>query len=104
MIRKDERPVRSQSSRFLEVETVPKRRPRPWIFAGLIVLSVAGSRTAQACPNCKEALSLQPEDAARMSSGFNWSVMFMLAVPASILSTGALMVHRAVKKGVFPEI
>ena len=76
-------------------------RLRSWMFAATICL--VGNIPAIGCPNCKEAVSLQPEDAARMSSGYNWSVMFMLAVPASMFSTGAMMVHRAAKKGLFPE-
>ena len=68
---------------------------------GLATFAVS---TARACPNCKEALSLQPEEAARMSSGFNWSVLFMLSVPASLLGTGAFAVRRAVRKGILPEM
>ncbi len=39
-----------------------------------------------------------------MADGFNWSVMFMLIVPFSLMGTGALMVRQAVKKGAFPEL
>jgi hypothetical protein len=39
-----------------------------------------------------------------MANGYNWSVLFMLAVPFSLLGTGALVVHRAVKRGVLPEM
>jgi hypothetical protein len=57
-----------------------------------------------ACPNCKEAVSLQGDEVSNMSSGYNWSVLFMLAVPFSMLGTGALMVRRAVKRGMLPEM
>ena len=57
-----------------------------------------------ACPNCKEAVSSQPDDVANTASGFNWSIMLMLGVPATLLGTGAFMVHRAVKNGTLPEM
>ncbi len=61
------------------------------------------SRTL-ACPNCKEAVSASEGQVANMSSGYNWSVVFMLVVPFSMLGTGALAVRRAVKRGVLPEM
>ena len=39
-----------------------------------------------------------------MSRGYNWSVVFMLVVPFSMLGTGAFMVHRAAKRGTLPEL
>ena len=59
---------------------------------------------AWACPNCKEAVSLQPAEASRMSDGYNWSVMFMLVVPFSMIGTGGMLVHRAARKGLLPEL
>jgi hypothetical protein len=74
------------------------------VLAIAFLLWVQGARNATACPNCKEAVSATSSEAANMSDGFNWSVLFMLSVPFSLVGTGALMVHRAVKKGVFPEL
>jgi hypothetical protein len=71
------------------------------LAAGLLFASSPG---AYACPNCKEAVSASEGQVASMSSGYNWSVLFMLAVPFSMLGTGAFMVRRAVKRGVFPEM
>jgi hypothetical protein len=59
---------------------------------------------ASACPNCKEAVSLQEGEVANVASGYNWSVAFMLAVPFSMMGTGAFMVRRAVKRGLLPEM
>jgi hypothetical protein len=73
-----------------------------WLFAAILVLSSAAP--AWACPNCKEAVSLQPADASRMAEGYNWSVMFMLVVPFSMIGTGAMLVHRAARKGLLPEM
>lgn len=69
-----------------------------------LMLLVFSVREAAACPNCKEAVSATPSEAASLADGFNWSVLFMLTVPFSLLGTGALMVRRAVKNGAFPEL
>jgi hypothetical protein len=77
---------------------------------GLLALAVAivilgvDTSDARACPNCKEAVSLSSEEASNMSSGYNWSVAFMLAVPFSMLGTGAFMIRRAVRLGALPEM
>ena len=63
-----------------------------------------GANRVLACPNCKEAVSLDAGEVSQLSSGYNWSVVFMLVVPFSMMGTGAFMVHRAVRKGTFPEI
>jgi hypothetical protein len=79
---------------------------RPGRLMGIAIVVLAmihGSDRASACPNCKEAVSLQSGDAENLSSGYNWSVMFMLVVPFSMFGTGAFMVHRAVKRGSLPE-
>ena len=59
---------------------------------------------ARACPNCKEAVSLQSGEATNLASGYNWSVLFMIAVPFSMMGTGALAIRHAVKRGAFPEL
>ena len=79
---------------------------RAWLRgsgAAAIILA-ATAATASACPNCKEAVTLDAGEVANMASGYNWSVAFMLAVPFSMLGTGAFMVRRAVKNGVLPEM
>jgi hypothetical protein len=59
---------------------------------------------AAACPNCKEAVSLDAGEVAQMASGYNWSVTFMLVVPFSMLGTGVFFVRRAVRQGTLPEM
>jgi hypothetical protein len=77
---------------------------------GLLTIAIAlvamlqADRVAWGCPNCKEAVSLQDGEAANLSNGYNWSVMFMLVVPFSMMGTGAFVVHRAVKRGSLPEM
>jgi hypothetical protein len=63
-----------------------------------------GARSAHACPNCKEAVSLQSGEAVNLANGYNWSVLFMLVVPFSMMGTGALAIRRAVKRGSLPEM
>ena len=47
---------------------------------------------------------MQPNEVAGMKNGYNWSVLFMMAMPFTLLGTGALMVARAVKQGTLPEM
>ena len=77
-------------------------KSRSWLFASLLSLLLCVDLSA--CPSCKEAVSAQSGDAARMAEGYNWSVLFMLTVPFSMFGMGAMMVHRAVKKGLLPEL
>ena len=72
-----------------------------WL-ALILVLAWAGD--ALACPNCKEAVTSSEGQVASASMGYNWSVVFMLCVPFSMLGAGMVMVRRAVKRGVFPEM
>jgi hypothetical protein len=68
------------------------------------VLLIGATESVRACPNCKEAVSAQPSEVAGMAQGYNWSVLFMLAVPATLLGTGSLMVVRASRRGTLPEL
>lgn len=79
------------------------------VAAILLTLSLAGS--VSACPNCKEAVDMQDTMAGQMGEpttftkyGYNWSVLFMMAMPFTLLGTGAFFVARAVKKGTLPEL
>ena len=63
----------------------------------VFALGLAGQ--ASACPNCKEAVAAQPEEVAQMKNGYNYSVLFMMAMPFSLLGVGSFMVARAVKRG-----
>jgi hypothetical protein len=72
------------------------------LLAAVVTLLLASP--VSACPNCKEAVSAQPEDVANMAKGYNWSIMLMLSVPMTLLGTGAFMVRRAIKLGTLPEM
>jgi hypothetical protein len=77
----------------------------PWRSLALAaVLAVLPVDSLRACPNCKEAVSAQPEEVSRMASGYNWSILLMLSMPLGLLGTGAFMVRRAVVNGTMPEL
>jgi hypothetical protein len=80
----------------------PIRRTLAWLLPLVLVTALAGE--AIACPNCKEAVSAQPADQAGMAQGYNWSVLFMLGVPFTLLGTGTFMVVRAARNGSLPEL
>lgn len=69
----------------------------------VLIVSTGASR-ALACPNCKEAVTSSEGEVASTSIGYNWSVVFMLTVPFSMLGTGVVLVHRAAKRGLLPEM
>ena len=73
------------------------------IALGLLIVAATADQ-AWACPNCKEAVSASEQEVASSSEGYNWSVVFMLCVPFSMLGTGMLIVRRAVKRGMLPEM
>ena len=70
----------------------------------VITLGLFAPAAALACPNCKEAVSLGSGEAANAASGYNWSVLFMIAVPFSMVGTGALAIRRAARRGSLPEL
>jgi hypothetical protein len=77
------------------------------VFVGIalaLMIGAGGVRQARACPNCKEAVTASEGETAAASVGYNWSVVFMLCVPFSMLGTGMLIVRRAVKRGLLPEM
>ena len=69
-----------------------------------LVLVAGMTGEASACPNCKEAVAAQPEEVADMKQGYNYSVLFMMAMPFSLLGVGSFLVARAVKRGALPEM
>jgi hypothetical protein len=73
----------------------------PLVLVALLVL-LAGD--ASACPNCKEALANQTGDAARLKDGYFFSILLMIAMPFTLLGTGAFVVARAIRKGALPPM
>jgi hypothetical protein len=81
-----------------------KRIARRALTALVVAVAATTAGEARACPNCKEAVTASEGEVSSMAEGYNWSVLFMLTVPFSMLGTGAFMVHRAVKRGYLPEL
>jgi uncharacterized protein YceK len=76
-----------------------------WLLTLAIASGCSSFATmAVACPNCKEAVAAQPGEGSTAADGYNWSILFMLAVPFSMLGAGTVLVRRAVKQGAFPEL
>ena len=80
----------------------PRNRLRMVLLAG--VLAAAPAATASACPNCKEAVASQPEQAGRVASGYSKSIMLMMATPFVLVGTGAVVVVRVARKGGIPQL
>ena len=73
------------------------------MLAGLMVFGAAGP--ARACPSCKEAMASQaPSEAARLRSGYFYSIVLMVAMPITLTGVGFYCVRRAVKSGGIPEL
>lgn len=71
------------------------------VLALMLVVGTAG--LANACPNCKEAMATQTGEAAKLKDGYYYSILIMMAMPFSLLGTGAFFVVRAIKRGDLPE-
>ena len=61
-----------------------------WILS-LALISLVMAQTGHACPNCKGAVAANGDS---MALGFAWSIALMLAMPAMIVSTWAVVLFR----------
>ncbi len=78
---------------------------RRWIRRLAILWMLGLAAEASACPNCKEAVANQGgAEAQRLADGYSYSILMMIAMPFTLLGTGAFLVARAVKRGVLPEM
>ena len=64
---------------------------KTYVFS-ISALCVLSSELAEACPLCKEALTLG------MAKGFYWSILLMLSVPAAVVAVIAGAVWRSGQK------
>ena len=71
------------------------RRYRTGLLAAL--LAVAPLADATACPNCKGAVASQ--ETQDVADGYNRSILLMMAMPFTLLGTGAFFVVRAARRG-----
>ena len=70
----------------------------------LLGFALIAPSPALACPNCKEAVANQDDDAMRLANGYSWSILVMMAMPFTLLGTGGFLVARAVRHGALPEM
>ncbi len=73
---------------------------------GLVTLAAAlalAAPSARACPNCKEAVSNDPEQSQGLKDGYSYSILFMVAMPFLLLGTGTGMAVRAARRGQLPQ-
>lgn len=71
----------------------------------LLALITLAPAPLSACPNCKNAVAAQaPESARRLTRGYAWSIILMIAMPMTLFGTGAYFVVRASRKGLLPEL
>jgi len=68
-----------------------------WLTHGVFCMMMicVFSQFAEACPTCKESLS---ENDAQMVRGYFWSIMFMMAMPFSILTAMSTYFYMLVRK------
>jgi hypothetical protein len=80
------------------------RRYRSLVLAATLAASALAGPSATACPNCKEAVEAQTGEGAKLKDGYFYSILFMVAMPFTLLGTGAFLVTQAVKRGSLPEM
>ena len=73
------------------------------LIAAISSAPISGG-AAMGCPNCKEALASQTGEGANLKDGYFYSILLMMAMPFTLLGTGAFFVVRSVKRGSLPEL
>ena len=77
---------------------------RKLILSAIMIAAALAASTAQACPSCKEAVESQTGEGAKLKDGYYYSILFMVAMPFTLLGTGVFLVTKAVKRGSLPEM
>ena len=67
-----------------------------WLLVLLILL--VGVQVVDACPGCKDALSENDPQHARMVRGYFWSILFMMAMPFTIAGTFGTFFYLEVRR------
>ncbi|WP_169976230.1 hypothetical protein [Tautonia rosea] len=76
------------------------------LLASALMLPLAASAPASACPNCKSGLAVQESEGGRadFATGFSRSIILMLAIPFGMFSIGTVAVVRMARKGSIPQL
>ena len=69
------------------------RFARQWALCAIVIFVAA--QVATACPTCKESLSANDP---QMMRGYFWSIMFMMAMPFSILTAMSTYFYVLIRK------
>ena len=69
---------------------------RIWLLVFLVLL--IGVQVVDACPGCKDALSENDPQHARMVRGYFWSILFMMAMPFTIAGTFGTFFYLEVRR------
>ena len=69
---------------------------RVWLLMLLVLL--VGVQVVDACPGCKDALSENDPQHARMVRGYFWSILFMMAMPFTIAGTFGTFFYLEVRR------
>lgn len=71
------------------------RNFRIWLAPGVAAALLTAAEVAQACPGCKEALAAQ---GGNLVAGYQWSILFMMAMPFSLLGLFSAYMYWEVRK------
>ncbi len=64
----------------------------------MLLFLLVGAEFADACPGCKDALSENDPQHARMVRGYFWSILFMMAMPFTIAGTFGTFFYLEVRR------
>ncbi len=64
----------------------------------MLLFLLVGAGFADACPGCKDALSENDPQHARMVRGYFWSILFMMAMPFTIAGTFGTFFYLEVRR------
>jgi hypothetical protein len=70
---------------------------RVFVSVACLVVVLALTATAQACPSCKQALNSDGSQ-GELARGMYYSILFMMSMPFAIVGTFGCMAYRAVKR------
>ncbi|MEW4568289.1 hypothetical protein AB1L88_10515 [Tautonia sp. JC769] len=76
------------------------------LLAAALLLPLAATPPASACPNCKSGLAVEESagDRGDFASGFSRSIVLMLAMPFALLGVGTVAVVRLARRGGIPQL
>jgi uncharacterized membrane protein YjgN (DUF898 family) len=63
-----------------------------------VVVVLAFSATASACPTCKNALAENDPHHQNMVAGYFYSIIFMMSMPFLLITTFSLYMYREVRR------